>query len=686
MNQFPRLRRDIVISEQIYRGEVSYVVKDPVSHKYFRFRALEIAVMQEFDGKRTIAEIATALAADGVPVKAASVEAFARKLKDMGLVERSLAERSVLMLERLRADRNRRLDPKAAYRGSLLRMRWSIGDPDQWLERTLPRVRFMFTPAFIAVSVLLFLAYTFICITNWPVFSDALAQLYTPSRYTLGLILTFYLTGMVLIAIHELGHAYACKYFGGRVHEMGAMLIYFEPAFYCNVNDSWTFPELRQRMWVTVAGSWIQMVMAALAAIVWWFTEPGTLINNIAIAAVLIGGITTVLANVNPLIPLDGYYALSDYLEVSNLRQRAFGHLAWTFKRYVLRLPVPEPPADDRERKIFLIYAVLATCYITFLLWFIGGLVFGWMNGLLGLLGALLFMVGIWYMTRNVLRRGAQLVVASIKQQRAQWRNRRFGKVALIGVLAILLIAFFPWPFTVSGHFVSAAWPTTDLVAPEAGLVERVYATEGVEALAGTPILRLRSTELERTATELRRLRDSLALEALRARAMGRPAEARQYEEEVAGVGAQLQGTETRLRSLVLRSPRSGIVATPRLEELVGLHAKPGMALAQLLGSDSVEMRIALKGTGAAQVRPAQRVRLVSYANPGAAFDAVITTVAARSDSTSDELEARVRMPAFASHWRPGVTGEAEVILSRGTVAQVVWRAIRSRVRRDLLL
>ena len=70
--------------------------------------------------------------------------------------------------------------------------------------------------------------------------------------------------------IHELGHGYTCKYFGGQVHEIGAMLLYFEPAFFCNVNDAWTFPELRARLWVTAAGSWIQLVVASLAAIVWW--------------------------------------------------------------------------------------------------------------------------------------------------------------------------------------------------------------------------------------------------------------------------------------------------------------------------------------------------------------------------------------------------------------------------------
>ena len=107
------------------------------------------------------------------------------------------------------------------------------------------------------------------------------------------------------------------------------MLIYFDLAFFCNVNDAWTFPELEARFWVTAAGSWIQMVVASIAAIVWWAAAPGTLLSDFALAVLLVGGIDRGLVNLNPLIPLDGYFALSDWLEVPNLRQRAFAHLAW---------------------------------------------------------------------------------------------------------------------------------------------------------------------------------------------------------------------------------------------------------------------------------------------------------------------------------------------------------------------
>jgi hypothetical protein len=87
------------------------------------------------------------------------------------------------------------------------------------------------------------------------------------------------------------------------------------------------------------------MVIAGVAAIVWWAATPGTLISQVALSAVLIGGITTVVVNLNPLIPLDGYYALSDWLEVPNLRQRAFGHLGWLARRHLFRSDPPMPAA-----------------------------------------------------------------------------------------------------------------------------------------------------------------------------------------------------------------------------------------------------------------------------------------------------------------------------------------------------
>src|SRR5215210_3354726 len=144
MSRPPKLRSDLVLVEQTYRGEQSFIVKDPETRKYYRVKPVEVMVMQTLDGERTAEEAAGVLAAEGLRVSAKGVDAFAGKLKSMGLCERTLNEKSVLLMERLRAERRRRLST-GPFQGDMLRLRWSVGDPDKLFERWLPRLRFFFT-------------------------------------------------------------------------------------------------------------------------------------------------------------------------------------------------------------------------------------------------------------------------------------------------------------------------------------------------------------------------------------------------------------------------------------------------------------------------------------------------------------------------------------------------------------
>ncbi len=685
MTRAPRLRDDLVLVEQTYRGERSYILKDPENHKYYRFGVLEALVMQEFDGQRAAEDIAAGLAEQEIPVSAAAVEKFAARLHRMGLLARSLQERSVLQLERLRADRRRRLHP-ASYRGSLLRMRWSVGDPDQLLERWMPRLRFFFTPAFIGLSLVLFAIYLAVCLARWPDFSAAVARIYSPSQYTAGFILMFYATGIGIIAIHELGHAFACKHFGGQVHEMGAMLVYFEPAFYCNVNDAWTFPDLRARLWVTVAGSWIQLVLAGLAAIVWWLAAPGTLIAQIALTAVLIGGVTTVLANANPLIPLDGYYALSDYLEIPNLRQRAFGYLSWAARHYLLRLQAPEPAATPRERRIFLIYALLASLYIGFLFYLIGGGVLGWASRTLGLLGVAGFLLLVWAMARGKLRSAARALRTSVREHRHTWRARLRSRWILGSALGLFLLALLPWPVTVRGRFTVEPPLTIALVAGEGGTVAQVFAREGNRVSAGALVARMASTPLQREAAEAQREADSLALLAYRARAARSAGLTGRLEAEGDQTRARLTGLRERMAQLELRAPASGVIATPRLEERLGEGLRPGDTLALLLAEGPREARLLLDRDAGSLAHPGQPVRLLPFAAAAGAGTGTVTSVAAAgADAGPGPVEVRIALPSGAA-WRPGFTGEARLVLRRSTLAGAAWYALRSRIRGDLLL
>src|SRR5258708_871801 len=150
----PALRAGVTVIEQVYRGEQSFVVKDPVTQKYFRFRPAEAAVIRAFDGSRSVEEVSSALGAAGLSLSAGAIESFARTLAKIGLLERGLAERSGQQLERLQRERRRR---RSLFRGEWLRMRWSVGDADPFFSRGIPYLRWCFTPWFVAGSVALFL-------------------------------------------------------------------------------------------------------------------------------------------------------------------------------------------------------------------------------------------------------------------------------------------------------------------------------------------------------------------------------------------------------------------------------------------------------------------------------------------------------------------------------------------------
>ncbi len=684
MSRMPRLRPDIAIIEQTYRGELSYVVKDLENQKYYRFRSVEVTVMRALDGTRTCGAAAAALRDAGIGVSEAVVEGFAQKLSRMGLIERSLTERSTLQVERLRAERSRRAKPKL-FKGELMRMRWSLGDPNAMLDRWMPRVAFMFRRPFLIFSIVLFVANIAMLAFNWPKLHSAMGHLTDFSNFTVGHAIAFWCTLLVIILIHELGHSFACKYFGGEVHEMGFMLMYFQPAFYANVNDAWIFPELRARLWVTASGVWIEGVFTTLAGIVWWIADSGTLLSQVALLAFLFGGVFSVLTNANPLMPLDGYFALSDYLEVPNLRHRAFSHIDWLIRRHVLRLEMPMPPATERERRIFTIYGLSAIAYLTFVLTLVGSFVIGRANRVFGAAGAIAAFAGIVVMLRGQIRSWAAAGALSLREHRATLRSRPvrlWGAVALVALL--LLVTLVPWSITVSGAFTAAPASTALLVAPDSGFIAGVLVREGMSVPAGAPLVRLRDFGLERTELEQRRQVDSLGLLESRARAQGNGGESERIARNRAVAAATLAGTGERIAALALRARRAGVVLTARPERMTGQWVNAGQTVLTLGEPDSVEVRIRLHGSGATAVAAGQPVTLLSLADLRHPVHTHVTAVS-RAASGSGDVEARVRLAADRA-WRPGAGGEASVVIRRSNILGAAWWAIRKRVRSDILL
>jgi multidrug efflux pump subunit AcrA (membrane-fusion protein) len=685
MSERPRLRTDLIVVEQSYRGEQSFIVKDPSTRKYYRFRPAEVAVMRSLDGERTAAEAAAALLDEGLKVSAAAVGGFADKLKSMGLCERTLRETSVLLMERLRAQRRARLRT-GRFQGNILRLRWSFGDPDKLMDRTLPYLRFFFTRGFVITSIALFAVYFVVLALKWPEFVGAMAEVYT-LRAAVSDYVLLYIVATVLVAIHELAHGFTCKYYGGEVHEIGAMMFYFDIAFFCNVNDAWTFQELKSRLWVTAAGSWIEMVVAGIAAIIWWAAEPGTLLSDAALGVFLVGGFAAVLINMNPLIPLDGYYALSDWLEVPNLRRRAFAHMTWLVKTKWLGLELPMPPADEREQRIFFLYGTLAAAYTGMIFGVFAALAYGWISRVFGAVGLIALLIMVWLATRSVRRNLRRAASDAWREIRAKWsasgrlQRVRDGLVMLAVLFAVAGLV--PWPITVTGPFVVAFAAPGVLVAPDSGVVVEVMVREGSRVAAGRSLVLIRNLDLERDLAVTSFAVDSLGLLAARARAKGAEGEAARVAAQAQAEAARLAGMRERVRSLVIRAPDAGVVASPRPDTLLGRSVWVGDTLLRL-GGDRLEARIALAGAGASLAREGQRAKLIAHADPGVRLDATLASVAP-SASPDGMVETRVRLAGMDA-LRPGMTGEARITLRESNLWGALWWAIRSRIRTDVLL
>jgi putative peptide zinc metalloprotease protein len=673
----PRVRSNLRYVRQVLNGRVSYVVKDPIKLQYFRFGETEAWLMQQMDGTHSLDDIAHGLKEQfGIPARASSIEPFIAKLKELGLAERTREEQRILLSESLRNERREKIK---GHGSTLLRMRFSLGDPDAlftWLEARMP---FFWTPQFVFLSVVAMLGYAFIITANWQAFALGIASMSTLGYYTLGSIATLYLTAIWIIVIHEFGHGLTCKHFGGEVHEMGGMLIYFMPALYCNVNDAWTFEKRSHRLWVTFAGGWIQLVVAFFAALAWVGTEPETLIHHIAFVSLFIAGGMSVLINFNPLIPLDGYYALMDWLEIPNLRARSFRFLGTWFKRRVLRLDVPFEPHTTRERNVFIAYGLLAIAYSGALLVSISLLVSRPLVAHYEVWGLVLAVFAVGYLLRRYLAALRRVV-------RVTWADKGTNRMRKLvyagGILAALLLLSLvtPWIVTARG----SAWVEPSarvwLRPADWGLVEQIRRTEGQLAKAGDTVAVLSNPELELRWAHARTAVADLERQAAAARARGQIDRASAAEAQLAFQRTELAELGRRRNGLTLRAPFDGRIVTPHLEALTGTAVVRGDSLIELWDATNARIRIRLTQRDAARIDAGARVVVRFDAAPGKTVTTHIQRIGAATQDGFLELLAPL---SEVGQIRPGMLGRAKVRVMRTTVAGAFVRSLRRTIRVD---
>lgn len=356
-----RLRPDIVVDRHKYEGRSYYVIKDPVSLRYYRLKENEHFLLQFMDGKRTLNDAQKAYESHYRPdrLRLEDLEAFAQQLMRAGLVQNDSPAAGKQLIERRQKRRRQEWIQKVT---NLLYIKIPVFDPDRILRWMLIYLWWIFSNLFMIASIALLASATVLVATNFDMFLSKLPNYYEFFSFKTAAYLWMAL-GVVKV-IHEFGHGLSCRYYGGEVHEMGFLLLCFSPALYCNVTDAWTLPNKWHRIIISAAGIYVELVIAAIATFVWWYTPNQPFIHNLSLSLMVVCSVSTVVFNGNPLMRYDGYYVLADWLEIPNLRERANRMITNWFLSTCLGIEVPPESYMETGRKIlFVSYAIISYLY-----------------------------------------------------------------------------------------------------------------------------------------------------------------------------------------------------------------------------------------------------------------------------------------------------------------------------------
>lgn len=367
---------------------------------------------------------------------------------------------------------------------SLFYYRIPLCDPDIFLSKLVKVIPFVWTRGFLFVAACLML--TALCVT---ISSSAQLAAGVSDIRGLGDAICFIVVIVVCTSMHETAHGATLKRFGGEVHDSGLMLMFFTPCMYCNVSDAWLLPDKWKRLAITAAGAICDLFVWALAVFIWRLTVPGVLVNKLALFTMAMCGARS-LMNFNPLLRLDGYYLLSDWLSIPNLRPRALdywmGHMRW-FLWGASRPPwVP-------ENRILLFYGFVCWAFALTFLNVIFVQFFEYMGGQFGLTGLVLVGLLLSFACRRVFK-------GLFESELSIMLKTRHGRTTIwaVGILAALALLFFvPVRSTTSGDFEVRPGNIVQVHVPVGGIVEQIFVEDGCVVEEGQTIAELKSSSLE---------------------------------------------------------------------------------------------------------------------------------------------------------------------------------------------
>src|ERR1700728_1005419 len=693
----PKFRSDLRISEQTVAGEKSFVLKVAETNSYNRFGATEYELLTLCDGTRTKAEVA-AVWNDKHPGEPLSEEEIAEFLESVepAIWEQSAGEKNLAVLERIRDERKSRLD-----QSSVLYISFKAWDPNKTLAKIDPYLGWLFTRGFVLFSLALFVTAAYLLAGDWARVQRDTLSLYSFAGKTAYDIWAFWILLFVLGAIHEFGHGLTCKHFGGDVHQMGFLLIYFTPAFFTDTTDIMLFDRIGRRQWVLFAGIWIELVICGISAIIWRFTFPGSLPNDLAYKMMLLSGVQGTLLNLNPLIKADGYYVLAEYLRIDNLREDAFTFLRAWLRKYILREDIDLPPGTRRLRRIYAIFGIAAVVYSTSLIVIMLLFAKNVLVSKFGNWGYFLTVCVVYYFARKGIIKAWYQVRAWWREKKEEymaWRMTRGQQLGAIGLAVLFLVP--PVPTRVASNFVLEPGRDARVRTQVSGIVRQVFVRQGDTVDAGQTLAVLSYPEIDAQANILTQELAMADGEVRRQQSLPYSPTLDAALRERGRLMKEWNVAQARVESLVIRAPFSGIVATQSPEQKAGQYLSAGDDFCEVVDRSTMKARILVRDWELEDVHVGAHAELkvapFAFRTYAGTLDRILPAAAAdRPVSSPEQLErlgqqltnymaADLLFPNPHGSLTEGMTGTARIAGKYRPVAwqagRGIWRWLRSQV------
>ena len=298
----PRLRSHAVVEPRYYRGELWYVLQDEVTTRHFRFTPTAWYLIGLMDGTRMLQDIWDAtrakFGAGGAPTQEEVIHLLSR-LHSTDVLHCDVPPDTQELFRRHLTVKRASL--KSRYFNPMS-LRWSLLDPEKMLQRALPLVKPLFSWPAALLWLLLVASALVLTASHWTELSNHMIDTaLAPHNWVL-----LWLFFPIIKGLHELGHAFAVKVWGGEVHNMGVAFLVLTPVPFVDASAASAFPNKGRRILVSAAGIMVELLLASLAVFLWLLVEPG-IVRDMAVVVMFIGGVSTLLFNANPLLKFDGY-------------------------------------------------------------------------------------------------------------------------------------------------------------------------------------------------------------------------------------------------------------------------------------------------------------------------------------------------------------------------------------------